>query len=170
MKYLYLLILFMGVTFGQFKEDLDNSEIIHKSLYREGPSSFFANFLSSENFQMRHSVTMSYSAFEGNGVALGIYTNSMTFKFAENLDFQLDASFVNSPYNTLGKNFTDNVNGVYISNAKLNYKPSEKTNIILQFRQIPNGYGYYGYGYGYPDYYYRGFGRRSLYGSSFFDD
>lgn len=164
MKYLVLIVLFLGLVFGQFKEDLDNSKEVHKSLYTEGPSGFFSNFLSSENFKMKHSVSMSYSSFGGNGVALGVYTNSMMFKFAENLDFELDASFVNSPYNTLGQGFTDNINGVYISNARLNYKPTEKTRITVQFRQSP-----YGYDYGYRDYYYRGY-RGTGFRNSFFDD
>ena len=166
MKYLIALLLFLSISFAQFKEDLDKSELIKSSLYTEGPSGFFTNFLSSENFKMSHTFSMSYTAGGGYGVALGVYTNSMMFKIAENVDLQVDASFVNSPYNSLGKEFTDGINGVYISNARLDYKISDKTKLTLQYRNLPYNYGYrYGYGYGR---YYRGY-RNNWLRDSFLD-
>ena len=172
MKYIFTLLLFISISFAQFKEDVDKSELIKNSLYTEGPSGFFTNFLSSENFQMKHTLSMSYTAGGGQGVALGIYTNSMMFKIADNIDLQVDASFVNSPYNSLGKEFTDGINGVYISNARLDYKISDKTSLTLQYRNLPYNYGYrygYGYDYGYNRNFYRGF-RNSWFRDSFLND
>jgi hypothetical protein len=47
---------------------------------------------------------------------------------------------VNSPFNSFSKEFSNQLNGLYLSRAQINYKPSENTSIILQFRSIPGGY------------------------------
>jgi len=137
-KVVLLLVLLPIIAFSQFKESgkLD----INSGLFRSATSSFFTNFLNSTNFQMKHSVGMSYSSFGNQGVALGTYTNTMMFKFADNLSFRTDISFVNSPYSSMGKNFSNSLNGVYLSNAELNYKPTENSLITIQYRQIPANY------------------------------
>jgi hypothetical protein len=91
---------------------------------------------------------MSYSAFGSNGIALGVYTNSMLYNFTDNLNIQADISLVNSPYSTLGQDFQNNLNGIYLSRAAVNYKPWKDVFISLQYRQLPYYYspysGYYG--------------------------
>jgi len=90
--------------------------------------------------------SLSYSSFGSNGVALGVYTNSMQYQFSDKLNVQLDASLVHSPYSTLGKNFQNNINGIYIDRAQLNYAPWDNVNVVLQYRQLPYNY-YSGFGY-----------------------
>jgi hypothetical protein len=86
---------------------------------------------------MNHQLSMSYSAFGSNGVALGVYTNSMLYNFSDNLNIQTDISLVNSPYSTLGQDFQNNLNGIYLSRAAINYKPWKDVYISLQYRQLP---------------------------------
>lgn len=148
MKKLLLIILLTSMAFAQFKDSGSDKIDIHKGIYNNTTSGFFSNFFSSDRFSMKHSFEMSYSAAGQNGLALGVYTNQMAFKFADNLTFLLDASLVNSPYNTFGDNFTKSINGVYITRAQLNYKLSESTNISVQYRSYPTGGGFYRpYGY-----------------------
>ncbi|HSP89036.1 MAG TPA: hypothetical protein VLN45_12945, partial [Ignavibacteriaceae bacterium] len=80
---------------------------------------------------------MSYSSFGNNGVALGVYTNSMLYNFSDNLNIQTDISFVNSPYSTLGQDFQNNLNGIYLSRAAINYKPWKDVAVSLQYSQLP---------------------------------
>ena len=58
-------------------------------------------------------------------MAMDVYTNNMSYKFTDNLNVQLDASVVNTPYSTLGKQFNNSVNGLYINNAAINYQAVE---------------------------------------------
>jgi hypothetical protein len=107
-------------------------------------------FLNSENFSMNHSFSLSHSMMGEHGISLGVYTNSMMYRFSENLNVQVDASLVHSPYSTFGQNFQDNINGLYISKAALNYQPWKDVQISVQYRQLPYNYYYmnpYG-GYG----------------------
>jgi hypothetical protein len=86
---------------------------------------------------MTHSLNMTYSTFAGRGIALGIYTNSMMFRFSDNLNIQLDASIVNSPYSTFGKDFQNNINGLHLSRAAINYRPWKDVFISLQYNSYP---------------------------------
>jgi hypothetical protein len=52
---------------------------------------------------------------------------------------------VNSPYSTLGKNFQNNINGIYLSRAAINYKPFKDVSISLQYRNLPGVYNPYLY-------------------------
>ena len=80
-------------------------------------------------------------------MALGVYTNSMAYKFNDRLNLETDISIVNSPYNSFGQDFSKQINGVYLSRVQMTYKPTDNMNIILQYRQIPGGlYSPYSFG------------------------
>jgi hypothetical protein len=143
-----VLIIVVGLTltgFAQFKDSgLNNPEVKDGIVDHSGGGNLFG-FLNSDNFQMKHSYYMSYSAFGGQGFALGVYTNSMFFKINPDLNVQTDISVVNSPYSTLGKNFQNNLNGIYLSRAAINYKPFKDISISLQYRNLPGAYNPYMY-------------------------
>lgn len=139
-KLLLFLVIFSSITFAQFKGDESKPLDIQGGILSENPMSSLFSFINPNNFNMSHSFSMSYSSFGNDGMALGVYTNHMSYKFNDQLDFQLDASLVNSPYNSLGDNFTNAVNGVYIDRARLNYRPSEDFNVTLEFSNSPLNY------------------------------
>lgn len=132
-------VLILSVN-AQFKEDLNNKPSIKEGFVNPELSNNIFGFIDPNKFSMNHSVSMSYSAFSGQAVALGVYTNSLRYDFSNNFNFQVDASIVNSPYNTMGDGFTNNINGIYLSRAAVNFKPSENTRISLEFRQGPGAY------------------------------
>ncbi len=163
--FLFTLILALSVN-AQFKKDPFTKPEVRDGLFaKESGGNFLTNLFNSENFSMRHSFDASYSTFGEHGIATTVYTNSMFYKFSDNLNVRLDASLVYSPYNSLGKTFQDNINGLYISRAELNFRPWDDTVIRIQYRNIPAGmYNNY-YGYGNP------FSRYSGgWGSSYYDD
>jgi hypothetical protein len=154
-----VLMLFSVSGYAQFKDSGFPKESIKDGIVNNQSSPLFG-FLNSENFQMRHSFSMSYSAFGNQGLALGVYTNSMLYKFADNLDVQADISFVNSPYSTFSEEFQNSLSGIYLSRAAINYKPWNDVFITFQYRNLP--YNYYPYGS-----YYRG-GFSSWYDNPFY--
>lgn len=111
-------------------------------------SNLLFGFIDPAKFSMSHSYSLSYGMGGGNALALGVYTNTMRYAFNDKLNLRVDANVVHSPYSTFGKNVTDQINGIYIGNAELNYKPTDNFFISLQYRNLPGyGYGYGGYGY-----------------------
>jgi len=90
---------------------------------------------------------MSFSSMGSNSLALGVYTNSMFYKVADNLNIEVDASLVHSPYSSFGKDHQNMINGIYLSRAQINYQPWENFNVIMQYRTLPDGYSSpYGWG------------------------
>lgn len=157
-KAVVIVVLFAVACFGQMKKNGSDTPNIMNGIISQN-SAPLLGFLNSENFSMNHTFNMSYSAFAGEGLALGVYTNSMMYKFAPNLNVQLDASFMHSPYSTLGKDFQNNISGFYISKAAINYQPWKDVHINLQYRQIP---------YSYYNSYYGGYGN-SFWGNPYYD-
>ncbi|QQS37057.1 MAG: hypothetical protein IPM56_03640 [Ignavibacteriales bacterium] len=143
---LIMMLLIAGFqTYAQFKNPVTPTESVRDGIVNTNSGSFLG-FLNENNFRMNHSFGVSYSAFGSNGLALTTYTNSMMFKLADNLNFNMDASIIQAPYSTLGKDFENNLNGIYLSKAELNYRPWDNFQISLQYRNIPGGY-YNPYGY-----------------------
>jgi len=161
-KFIYIFILFSVSIFGQFKSDLDKNVDIKSGILSGNPSPSLLGFFNPENFFMNHSVGMSFTSGGGYGYALGVYTNSMMYQFSENINIQADVSLVNSPYSSLGNDFSKHINGIYITKAALNYKISDNTNLSIQYRQLPAGYGYGGY--------YNGFYNNSFWNNSFWSN
>lgn len=157
----FLIVFFIGFSltaFAQFKDSGFSNNDIKDGMISKSSGSLFG-FLNSDNFKMKQSYSLSYSTFGSQGMALGVYTNSMALKLADNLNVQLDASVVNSPYSSLGSDFQKSINGFYINKAAVNYRPWKDVNISFQYSNMPYGYysplSYYG---GYSNGFYSGFG------------
>jgi hypothetical protein len=162
-KLFFILIITVStISFAQFKDQVAQQPSVHDGLIRNNTPSLVLGFLNPNNFSMHHSFNLSYSAFGNNGVALGIYTNSMLYKLADNLNVSADISLINSPYNSFGKDFTSQINGLYLTKASLNYKPWENFTINVQYNRNP--LGYYNPYFGFSRYMYGGYLGSDWYG------
>ncbi|MCH9030056.1 MAG: hypothetical protein IH819_10695 [Bacteroidetes bacterium] len=154
MKKLFLIFIIIITTsvFAQYRDDGLNKPGVKEGIVNQS-SGYAFGFLNSENFLMRHSFSLSFTSFGGNGISLGTYTNSMYYKLMNNLNVQMDISMIFSPYSSFGKSFQDDINGIYISSAAVNYAPFKDMNISIQYRSLPYGSYYsnpfYGSFYGF---------------------
>ena len=86
MKRLFLVIFvfLVSVTFAQFRDEANNKPDIKSGIVKNNSFGSILGFINPDNFSMRHSFGLSYTAF-GNtgGMALGTYTNSIAYKFSE---------------------------------------------------------------------------------------
>ncbi|MEN8192901.1 MAG: hypothetical protein ABFS12_08795 [Bacteroidota bacterium] len=142
-KIIFILLFISTASLAQFKDGDKNSATIRNGITNYSPSSFFLDFFNPNRFQMNHSVSMSYSSFGGQGLALSTYTNSMAYYFTDNLNIEVDASLVASPYSSLGTDHQNSINGIYLSRAQLNYSPIKNMNITVQYLNQPPGSFYY---------------------------
>jgi hypothetical protein len=130
---------------AQFKSQLDRESQAPPGIIAQPSSSFLFGWFDPNRFSMRHSFEVSYMTAGGQGLSLSTYTNSMMYKFADNLDAQADVSMSYSPtssfspFGAKGKDFS----GIYLSKAELNYHPWENVYMQLQYRQLPYGSYYY---------------------------
>mgnify|MGYP001174116737 CR=1 FL=1 len=140
-------ICFSVLANAQFKDENSFQPGVKESIVNTNSSGSILSFIHPENFSMHHSYSLSYSMFGNNSLAMGVYTNSMAYKFTDNLNVQLDASLVHSPYSSLGRQFQNSISGIYISRAQLNYQPWKDFHVTVQYRNLPCSYynGLYGY-------------------------
>ncbi|MBU0558046.1 MAG: hypothetical protein KJ799_05230 [Bacteroidetes bacterium] len=146
MKIAFFIIFTAGAVFSQFRDAPTKPENIKSSITNANPSSLYLGFINPTNFNMSHSVNMSYSAFGNNGIAMSVYTNSMAYRLSEDIDIEVDASFVNSPYSSFGEEHAKSLSGIYLSRAQINYQPSENFFITFQYLGGANNY-YNPYGF-----------------------
>jgi len=140
---LALILLMSTVTYAQFKDQLPGTSEVQSSLVRpDDGNSLLLGFFDPANFSMRHTFSMSYMTAGGQGLALGMYTNSMSYKISDPLTLSADVSLLNSPYSSLGSKFSQSLDGIYLTRADLNYHPSNNFQIDLRFDQNPM-YRYY---------------------------
>lgn len=142
MKRIFIILFVIGFTFvnAQFKDQTNKSLDIKSGIVKSNYSSLFG-FFNMDNFRMSHTFDISFQTFGSAGnLALTTYTNSMFYKINDQLNIQADISLVNSPYNSFGKDFSSKINGLYLSRAQINYRPTENMSIIFQYRNIPSYY------------------------------
>jgi hypothetical protein len=143
-----ILLLCCSAASAQYKSTIDPRPSVAESILRTDDGNFFSGLLDPNNFNMHHSFSLSYSSFAGQGMSLGVYTNSMQYKFSDKLDVRTDISLMTSPFNTLGKDAQSSLSGLFLNNAELNYRPWKNTLFQVSYRQMPSAY-LLGTGYGY---------------------
>ena len=138
------LILTLGLTVpaqGQLRSDVFSEDAAVR-LYDHANSGFSLNRLFSPAiFQMSHSLEFSTSSFGGNASSLGMYTNTMTWRFSQRVAARVDVSMSYSPYSDdrLQGVTGSNNNRIFIRNAEFAYRPTKNSEIHLSFRQSPYG-------------------------------
>lgn len=163
------ILLFLSLTFfsvsiadAQLREDLNRQADYSGAISTDNqPSS--NNWMNALNMTMNHSYSMTFSSFGGQMQNINAYTNSMLFDISENLDAQVDVSFLHSPF---GNSYMTNESlgsRIIIDRARLDYQISDRANISLEFSQRPYHYSPFGYGgYGYNRGYHSPLDRRTV--------
>lgn len=141
----FLVLLLVGissVSHAQLREDENRSAELMGPITKQTDPSDGANLGNLFNMRMDHSYSMTFSSFGGQFQNLNAYTNTMHFFFSEDLTGRVDLSLLHSPFgNNLMPNNNNSMNTQFmIRNAELNYQISDKSNIRIQFQQVP-GYG-----------------------------
>jgi hypothetical protein len=142
------------VAVGQFKSQRETGSSIKESMIRQDDGGLLFGWFDPSRFTMRNSYSLSYMTSGGRSYSLGALTSSLAYQISNPLSVQFDVSLLHSPYNNLGGNFANNISGIYLSRAELNYRPSKSTLFQIQFQQLPamywlNNYDRFGFMPGY---------------------
>ena len=142
------ILLIVSTTNGQLKSKADQKPNVSESIIRNDDSGLLFGWFDPSRLIMRHSYSLSYSSFAGQNLSLGVYTNSLFYRFSDPLSVQFDISLMHSPFNSFGPEFSKSFSGLYLSRAQLDYHPMENLWLQVQFRQVPPLYwlsnpGYY---------------------------
>ena len=149
--FITIILSMVSISDAQLREDLNyGSDYSGVITYEQQPSSP-GNWMNMLNMTMNHSYSMTFSSFGGQMQNLNAYTNSMMFDISNNLNAQVDVSFLHSPFgNSFAGNNSSLGSRIIVERARLDYKLSENTHISLEFSQRPYGYSpFSNYGYGF---------------------
>jgi len=134
------LMLVPVLAFGQLKEQ--ESQPHFSQVLRSNPLSArgLAGWLglNPARFSMQQSYSLSYLSFGGKGFSQGVYLNTMQYQFADPLTVQLQWGVAHQPFVGAGLPGIYG-NGVFLSGASVDYKPSEKISIGLRLESYPPG-------------------------------
>jgi hypothetical protein len=139
-----LLIGFSSVSYAQLRSEVKNSSELMGPIVKQNDPSKGADLGNLFNMQMDHSYSMMFSSFGGQFQNMNAYTNTMRFFFSENLTGRVDLSLLHSPFGNsmMSPNANNGMDTRFlIRNAELNYQINDRSNIRIQFQQVP-GYGY----------------------------
>lgn len=137
-KVVLVLACFSLTAFAQFKQQVESKPSVSESLIRPEESGLMFGWFDPSRLTMHHSYSLSYMTGGGQGLSLGVYTNSLFYKIADPLDVQVDISLMHSPYSSFGS--TKDFSGVLLSRAQLNYRPADNMLLQIQYRQLPTMY------------------------------
>lgn len=159
-----LMLCLVTLSEAQLREDLNHGSDYSGVITYEQDSSSPGNWMNMLNMTMNHSYSMTFSSFGGQMQNLNAYTNSMLFDISDNLNTQVDVSFLHSPF---GNSFMGNNSSlgskIIVERARLDYKLSENAHISFEFSQRPYGYSpFSNYGYGFDRGYYNPFNRSNV--------
>jgi hypothetical protein len=136
--FLSLLFVLPSTAFSQLKRDLVKPDISES--ISQPANNFLMGIFDPSRMQMRHSFSMGFSGGGGNSMLMNTYMNAIDFKLSEKLFLKTRLGIMSSPYHTFGENSGLN-EPMFFGGVELNYKVSEKTNLMLRIESSP--YYYY---------------------------
>ncbi len=139
----FLLAFLPGALFAQLKtadRGINFSELLRSGINPVGL--FSHNLLSPDRFQMHQSYSVMVSSFNGHAINQAMYLNTMQYKVSEPLTLSLQWGYLlNQPFGKIG-NFSPGFSmksGLFLSNARLDYKISDKAHFEMEFNSYPAG-------------------------------
>lgn len=164
-----LTVVLSGLTSEVYCQTILSSgqgQSVFQSLQNSKKSLKKLSLLDPERFTMKNQYLMSFSSVGGGGSLMGMYINTMEYRFNCPVVMRLKVAYQSKTGSLFGSNnaFTGNPNyqngRVFIPSFDVIYKPWKNTSISFHYRDYSSGNPYSGY-YGYDRY-----SRYSRYGFS----
>lgn len=153
MKRLFAAILLFSLastpSFAQFRSDLTQPDPPLNTASAMQGGNFFSQLFDPSRFNMHQSFSSTFISGGGQSMGLSMFTNTFAFHPMDDLYVSADVSAVYSPYNSLGSSFANSMNGLYLTNAQIDWKLSDNAFLKVQYLGGP-GAGMYG---GYNSFY-----------------
>lgn len=139
---LLITITISTATQAQFRGEEPGLPSVRESVYRNSGSNNILGFFNPDNLEMRHSVSVSYGSYGDEGLGMSMYTNSLRYRISEPLSVRADVAMMFSPFGSMASRFQQDLSGIFLRRASVDYRPSKEMHISLQYRNDP--YSYYG--------------------------
>ena len=135
-----VLLIFNSIAVCQFRSQPEARSSAGESLLRPDDDGLLFGWFDPSRLTMHNSYTLSYTTSGSKGYSLGELTSNIAYQISDPLSVQFDVSLLHSPFNNLGGYFANNISGIYLTRAELNYRPSKNMFLQIQYRQLPSMY------------------------------
>lgn len=148
---LITMLLLPSALYSQFRGEEPRRPSVAEGMTQSSGGSAILGFFHPENLEMRHSLSFSYGMFGDQGMGVSMYTNSLRYRIAEPLTVRADISMLFSPFGSASSMFKNDLSGIFLRRASIDYQPTKDMQISLQYRNMPTSvydpyYSRYGYG------------------------
>jgi hypothetical protein len=134
------LLLFASLANAQFRVgNADDKPANTVDAMSNHGDDFFSRFFDPMRFSMHQTYSMSFISGGGQSLGLGMFTNTFNYRASDNLLISADVSAVYSPFSTLGSKFQQNINGIYLSSARLDWKMGDNSVMRIEYNGMPYG-------------------------------
>jgi hypothetical protein len=121
-------------TLGMQSEEKPASMI---DAMRGSGESFFSSLFSPERFRMNQTYSVSFMTGGGQSVSMSSFTNTFSYKAGDDVFIAADLTALYSPYSSFGRDHAKSLSGIYLSNARLDWKLSESSFIRISYSRLP---------------------------------
>jgi hypothetical protein len=127
-----------STAYGQFRapgldQEADKAKPAIDAMTNAGGDSFFSRLFDASRWSNHQSYSFSYTSFSGGSLGLAMYTNTLQFQASDNLRVIADVSAVYSPFSSFGNGFSKSLNGIYLSDARLDWKLGDHSSLVIQY-------------------------------------
>ena len=147
MKRLFAALLLLSIattaSLAQFRHDLTPPDPPLNTADAMQGGNFLSQLFDPAHFSMHQSFSSSFTSGAGGSLGISMFTNTFAFRPMDNLFVSADVSAVYSPYSSFGSAFSNSLNGLYLTNAQIDWKMSDNTFLRVQYLGGP-GAGMYG--------------------------
>lgn len=149
-KTMIALSLICVIAHAQFKSKPESTPAVTESMIRQDDSGLLFGWFDPSRLTFHNSYSLSYTTSGGKGFSLGTLTSSLAYQISDPLSVQFDVSLMHSPFSNLGGKFINDISGIYLTRAQLDYRLSKNMFLQFQYRQLPalywlNNYDRFGF-------------------------
>lgn len=120
------------------------AEEITKPRLAANPTSIKSNvglsLVDPSRLHIRQGYTLSYSSFGGRGLMTGMYQIGLTYEIARPLSITANIGYLHQPQNLFMRGRTNSINGKFLTDFRLDFRPSENFFLRIDISSFPSAY------------------------------
>jgi hypothetical protein len=135
---LLLALLLTSSANAQFRTDGSQEPKLNTREAMTGSGdSFFSRIFDPARLSMHQTYSMSVNSSPFGSYGLSMFTNTFQYKASDDLFISADVSAVYSPFNSFGDAFSKQINGIYLTSARLDYKLGDHSFMRIEYNGGP---------------------------------
>ncbi|MBN2105437.1 hypothetical protein JW835_15465 [bacterium] len=131
-------LMILLISLSVFSQDLtDKKSVFKPSELVQKPSGFLNYLIDPAKFEMSHSYSLSYLSSGDRSTNVGLYLNTMTYRFSDPLLMQLRIGYMHQPFGGDRSTLSSQQGNFFLQGAHLLYRPTKNMIISFDYESYP---------------------------------